>query len=64
MDRQTRNTILAAAGLLIAFGAGAYILPSIVVAAGEISPFAGAAVAVLYVAAFFLVFWLRGRARR
>ena len=64
MDRETRNSALAAAVLVLVFGLGAYFLPDVVIAAGSISPFAGGAVAVLFVAAFFLVFWLRGRSRR
>ena len=64
MDRETRKTVLAAALLMLVFGVGAYFLPVIVIAAGDVSPYAGAAVAAAFVAAFFLVFWLRGRARR
>jgi membrane protein implicated in regulation of membrane protease activity len=64
MDRDTRNSAAAAAVLLIAFGVGAYFLPGIVIAAGSFSPWIGGAVAAAFVAAFFLVFWLRGRARR
>ena len=64
MDRETRNSAAAAAVLLLAFGLGAYFLPDIVIAAGSYSPWIGGAVAVVFVAAFFLVFWLRGRARR
>ena len=63
MDRETGKTILAAAVLMLVFGVGAYFLPVIVIAAGDISPYAGAAVAVVFVGAFFLVFWLRGRAQ-
>jgi Ca2+/Na+ antiporter len=64
MDRDTRKTVVAAAVLMLVFGVGAYFLPVIVIAAGDVSPYAGAAVAVVFVAAFFLVFWLRGRSRR
>ena len=64
MDRDTRQTLVAAAVLMLVFGVGAYFLPVIVIAAGGVSPYAGAAVAVVFVAAFFLVFWLRGRSRR
>jgi len=64
MDKDTRNAVIAAAVLMLVFGLGAYYLPAIMIAAGDISPWAGAAVAVVFVAAFFLVFWLRGRSRR
>ena len=50
--------------LLLVFGLGAWFLPAVMIAVGDFSPYAGGAVAVLFVAAFFLVFWLRGRARR
>lgn len=64
MDTSTRNSAIAAALILIGFSLGAYFLPSLVVAAGEISPYVGGAVAGLFVLAFFGVFWLRGRSRR
>lgn len=64
MDREARNSAIAAAVLLLVFGLGAYFLPVVVIAAGSVSPYLGAAIAAVFVAAFFLVFWLRGRARR
>ena len=64
MDRETRGAAIAAALLMLIFGVGAFYLPTLVVALGDVSPFAGAAAAALFVAAFFLVFWLRGRSRR
>ena len=64
MDRETRNTLLAAAALVLVFGLGAYFLPLLIIAAGDVSPFLGGMIAVLFVAAFFVVFWLRGRAQR
>ena len=64
MDNNTLKTALAAAAILIGFGVVAYYLPAIVLALGEISPFAGAIAAALFVLAFFGIFWLRGRSRR
>ena len=64
MDRETRNSVVAAAVLMLVFGLGAYFLPGVVIAAGSVSPYIGGAIAAVFVAAFFLVFWLRGRARR
>lgn len=64
MDRNNRNSFIAAAVILLGFGVFAYFLPSMMVALGEASPFAGGALAVLFVLAFFGVFWLRGRSRR
>lgn len=63
MDKSSRNAAIAAAIILIGFGVAAFYLPNLVVALGEISPYAGAAVAALFVLAFFGVFWLRGRSR-
>lgn len=64
MTPENRNSAIAAAILLAVFGLGAFYLPTIVLAAGNLSPFAGGLIAVLFVAAFFLVFWLRGRSQK
>ena len=64
MDRNTRNAAIAAAIILVGFGLVAFYLPNIMLAVGDRSPAAAAVVGVLFVAAFFLVFWLRGRSRR
>jgi hypothetical protein len=59
-----RNAAVAAAIILIGFGVVAFYLPTIMLAVGNFSPAAAGMVAVLFVAAFFLVFWLRGRSQR
>ena len=64
MTPENRNSAIAAAVLLIVFGVGAFYLPTIMVAVGNLSPIAAGIVAILFVAAFFLVFWLRGRSQR
>ena len=64
MDKSTRKAAIAAAVILVGFGVTAFYLPNIVLALGEVSPYAGAAAAALFVLAFFGVFWLRGRNRR
>lgn len=64
MDSNSRNAAFAAAIILIGFGLVAYYMPAIMLALGEASPLIGGAVAVLFVAAFFGVFWLRGQSRR
>lgn len=64
MDKSTRNAAIAAAIILLGFGFVAYLMPTIMLALGETSPFAGGVVAVLFVLAFFGVFWLRGRSQR
>lgn len=63
MDKSSRNAAIAAAIILIGFGLVAYLMPDIMLALGDVSPIAAGVVAVLFVAAFFLVFWLRGRSR-
>jgi uncharacterized BrkB/YihY/UPF0761 family membrane protein len=64
MDRENRNSALAALVIVLGFGLLAYWMPTIMVALGNVSAILGAAVAVLFVAAFFIVLWLRGRAQR
>lgn len=64
MDKGNRNSAIAAALILIGFGLFAYFLPTIMIAVGQYSAVAGGVIAVLFVGAFFLVFWLRGRSQR
>lgn len=64
MDTKTRNAAIAAAWFMIVFGVLAYFLPKIMLAVGQYSSIAGGVVAVLFVLAFFGVFWLRGRSQR
>jgi hypothetical protein len=59
-----RNAAIAAAAIMIAFGLVAFYLPTIMLAVGNFSTAAAGIIAVLFVAAFFLVFWLRGRSQR
>jgi len=63
MDPRTRNSAIAALVILFGFGIVAFYLPKIMLFVGERSPVAAGGVAVLFVLAFFLVFWLRGRAQ-
>jgi hypothetical protein len=64
MDRKNRSTLVAAAIIMLAFGLTAFYLPIIMLAVGEVSTIAAGAVAILFVAAFFMVFWLRGRSQQ
>ena len=61
MDRDTRNALVGAAWFLVIFGVAAYYLPAIMLAVGDYSAAAGGLVGILFVAAFFVVLWLRGR---
>lgn len=64
MNPENRSAAIAAAVLLAVFGFGAYFLPTIMIAVGNLSTVAAGAIAVLFVAAFFLVFWLRARSQK
>lgn len=61
MDAETRKTLLAAAAIFLGFGVIAYFMPTIMLALGDISPALAGAFAIVFVLAFFGVFWLRGR---
>lgn len=63
MDTRTRNAAIAALVILFGFGIAAYYLPKLIVYVGERSPAAAGGIAVLFVLAFFLVFWLRARSQ-
>lgn len=64
MDNNNRNAAIAAAIIVLGFGVVAFLMPRIMLAVGGYSPAAAGVIAVAFVAAFFLVFWLRGRSRR
>ncbi|MCO6386566.1 hypothetical protein [Aliihoeflea sp. 40Bstr573] len=64
MDRDTKNSAIAAAVILAGIGLIAYFMPAIMLAAIEISPWLAGAVAGLFLVAFFMIFWVRGRFRR
>jgi hypothetical protein len=64
MDRDTKNAALAAFLIMFFFGVGAYWLPTVMLAAGNVSTVLAGIVGTLFVLAFFILFWLRGRSRR
>lgn len=61
MEKGSINAAIAAAIILVVFALGAYFLPSIMLALGEFSAFAAGLFAILFVAAFFGIFYLRGK---
>lgn len=63
MDKETRSAAIAAACIMLAFGLTAYFMPNIMLAVGSFSTAAAGVIAVLFVVAFFVVFWLRGKSR-
>ena len=64
MDPSTKKTAISAALVMASLCFIAFILPSIVLWLGNISPYLGGAAAFLFVVGFFGIFWLRGRRRR
>ena len=64
MTPENRKALVAAAVILAGFALVAFFMPTIMLRIGEASPVAAGLVAVLFVAAFFLVFWLRARSQR
>ena len=63
MDRSALRNAIAALVIIAVFAGGAYVMPSIVLALGDISPLLAVAAVAIFVLAFFAVFWLRGRLR-
>jgi TM2 domain-containing membrane protein YozV len=64
MNPETRNSAIAAAAFLTVFGLAAFYLPDVMKFVGERSTVAAGAVAICFVLAFFLFFWLRARHRK
>jgi hypothetical protein len=64
MNGSNRSALIAAAIIMFVFILTAFYLPSIMLAVGEASPLAAGVVAVLFVAALFILLWLRGRSQQ
>lgn len=64
MSGEDKRNALMAALLFVVFAALAYFLPSIMLAAGAVSPAIAIVVAAVFLGLPFVVLWLRGRARR
>lgn len=62
MNETARNAV-AAAIIFAVFALGAYFMPAIMLALGDISPVLAGIFAIGFVLAFFGLFWLRGRFR-
>ena len=59
-----KSSAIAAAVILAAVAIIFLAMPRIVLALGEVSPWLGYGVAVLFILGFFLIFWLRARYQR
>lgn len=64
MDRDTRNAVIAAVWIMLLFGIAAFYLPTIMLALGSFSTVLAGAFGIVFVLAFFSVFWLRARNQR
>ncbi|ASY57664.1 MULTISPECIES: hypothetical protein [Sinorhizobium] len=63
-EKKDKSPAIAAAIILAVVGIGFFVLPSIMVRLGDISPWLAAGVGALFVLGFFLLFWLRARHQR
>lgn len=61
---ETRNAAIAAAVIMVVFGALFYSMPIIMLAIGPYSHVLAALIAIVFVLAFFVVFWLRSKAQK
>lgn len=61
MDKNTRNTAIAAAIIMAVFLLIGFMMPSIMLTVAEYSQFAAVLIPVIFVGGFFLIFWLRRR---
>jgi hypothetical protein len=64
VDASTKSAAVAAAVILGGFGLAAYFLPTIMLWVGRYSTAVAGLIAVAFVAAFFLLFWVRGHNQR
>ncbi|MBD8556407.1 hypothetical protein IFT84_18010 [Rhizobium sp. CFBP 8762] len=64
LDKQPRSPAWAAAIILLIVGFAFFLLPTIMIDLGQISPWLAAVVGTGFVLAFFLIFWLRARYQR
>jgi hypothetical protein len=60
---ENRKAALAAAIILFGFGAAWVFMPRLMLAVGSVSTVAAGILAVAFVGAFFLIFWLRSRSQ-
>ena len=64
LTKDSKQAAVAAAVILVVFGVVAFFLPRLMVALGEVSTVAAGTLAVVFVACFFGIFWLRARSQR
>jgi hypothetical protein len=64
MTTENKNAAIAALVIMLVFGFGWYFMPAIMLAIGSYSTVVAGLFAAAFVAAFFLIFWLRARQQR
>lgn len=64
MRGSDRNAAIAAALILLGAGVGFFVMPGLMMRLSQTSPWLAYAVAIVFVLAFFAVFWLRARHQR
>ena len=64
VEPKKNNPAIAAAVILIGFGVLAYFVPSIMLALGERSQIVAVIFPIVFVMAFFAVFWLRSKRQK
>ncbi len=61
MSPEDKGNALAAGIFLVLFSAAFWLMPKLVLALGEISPWLGGLAALIFMLSFYIVFWLRGK---
>lgn len=64
MNKSDRNSALAAAVIMAFVGLGFFVMPPLMMQLSEVTPWLAYAVAIVFVLAFFAIFWLRARQQR
>ena len=64
MTRNDRNAAVAAAVIVAGFGLFAFYLPAIMLAVGGVSQLAAGGLVVVFLAALFVILWLRSLRQR
>ena len=62
--KKALSPAVAAAIILVGVGIAFFVLPSIMIALGDISPWLAGAFGILVVLGYFALFWLRARYQR
>ncbi|GAA2884283.1 hypothetical protein GCM10010837_42560 [Aminobacter niigataensis] len=64
IEREDRNALVASACIMAVFATAPFYLSTVMIAIGNFSTVAAGGFAVLFIAAFFFLFWLRSRSQK